>query len=151
VCRAAFIDSAEDRDEQLDIVRKTWPLAVYKANAQKTKAVADLVTASPLDAKRPLSLHVPGTNFQVAVWRALLRIPAGTAVSYSHIAEAVGSPRAVRAAGTAIGANPVAFLIPCHRVIQQSGALGGYRWGPVRKEAMQVWEKVRTSEDAAAK
>jgi AraC family transcriptional regulator of adaptative response/methylated-DNA-[protein]-cysteine methyltransferase len=150
VCRAAFIDTAEDKDEQLEFVRKIWPLASFKTSAQKTQAVADWVTASPRDVKRPLSLHVPGTNFQVAVWRALLRIPAGTAVSYSQIAAAVGSPRAVRAAGSAIGANPLAFLIPCHRVIQQSGALGGYRWGPVRKEAMQVWEKVRTSDGRIA-
>ncbi len=150
VCRAAFIDDAEGKEEQLDAMRKTWPLANFKANAQATKAVADLLTANPGEVKRPLSLHVAGTNFQVAVWRALLRIPVGTAVSYSQVAEAVGSPRAVRAAGTAIGANPVAFLIPCHRVIQQSGALGGYRWGPVRKEAMQTWEKVRTGDKRLA-
>lgn len=143
VCRTAFIDNAEGKDEQLDLVRKSWPLANFKSNAQATKGVADLLTANPADVKRPLSLHVAGTNFQVAVWRALLRIPAGTAASYSQIAEAVGSPRAVRAAGTAIGANPVAFLIPCHRVIQQSGALGGYRWGLERKQAMQAWEQLR--------
>ncbi len=143
VCRTAFIDNAEGKDEQLDLVRKSWPLATIKSNAQATKGVADLLTANPADVKRPLSLHVAGTNFQVAVWRALLRIPAGTAASYSQIAEAVGSPRAVRAAGTAIGANPVAFLIPCHRVIQQSGALGGYRWGLERKQAMQAWEQLR--------
>jgi AraC family transcriptional regulator of adaptative response/methylated-DNA-[protein]-cysteine methyltransferase len=109
-----------------------------------------LLAASPAEqVKRPLSLHVAGTNFQVAVWRALLRIPAGSAVTYSQIAHAVGSPAAVRAAGTAIGANPVAFLIPCHRVIQQSGALGGYRWGLERKQAMQVWERLSTGTAAA--
>jgi AraC family transcriptional regulator of adaptative response/methylated-DNA-[protein]-cysteine methyltransferase len=88
-------------------------------------------------------LHVSGTNFQVAVWRALLRIPAGAAATYSQIAEAVGAPRAARAAGAAIGANPVAFLIPCHRVIEQNGGLGGYRWGVERKRAMQLWERLR--------
>jgi len=72
-------------------------------------------------------LYVCGTNFQINVWRALLQIPPETLSSYSHVANAIASPRAVRAVGTAIGANPVAFLIPCHRVIQQSGRLGGYR------------------------
>ncbi len=73
------------------------------------------------------------------------------AVTYSQIAEAVGSPRAVRAAGSAIGANPVALLIPCHRVIQQSGGLGGYRWGAARKQAIQVWERLRTTDKTSIK
>jgi AraC family transcriptional regulator, regulatory protein of adaptative response / methylated-DNA-[protein]-cysteine methyltransferase len=141
VCRAAFTEE-DDAEAQLDVLRKTWPLAAYKNSVKNTAEAAGLL-ASAEKSDRPLSLHVAGTNFQVAVWRALLRIPAGSAVTYSQIAEAVGSPRAVRAAGTAIGANPVAFLIPCHRVIQQSGALGGYRWGLERKQAMQVWERVR--------
>lgn len=143
VCRAAFTDDA-DAETQLDILRKTWPLAAYKHSVRNTAgAAAALTSAGKPD--RPLSLHVAGTNFQVAVWRALLRIPSGSAVTYSQIAEAVGSPRAVRAAGTAIGANPIAFLIPCHRVIQQSGALGGYRWGLERKQAMQTWERLRNT------
>jgi AraC family transcriptional regulator of adaptative response/methylated-DNA-[protein]-cysteine methyltransferase len=143
VCRAAFTDEA-DADAQLDVLRKTWPLALYRNSVKSTAGVAGLL-ASAERSDRPLSLHVAGTNFQVAVWRALLRIPMGSAVTYSRIAEAVGSPRAVRAAGTAIGANPVAFLIPCHRVIQQSGALGGYRWGLERKQAMQAWELLRNA------
>ncbi len=148
VCRAAFAD-AEDTGAQLDILRRTWPLASYTAGAAGAEAAAEV--AGLLSATRnerasrplPLSLHVAGTNFQIAVWRALLRIPAGSAVTYSRIAEAAGSPRAVRAVGTAIGANPVAFLIPCHRVIERSGALGGYRWGLERKQAMQAWERLR--------
>lgn len=142
VCRAAFVD-LDDADAQLAVLRKTWPLATYVRNERDTALVAMLL-ALPPDAtpQRPLSLHVAGTNFQVAVWRALLRIPAGSAVTYSQVAKAVGAPAAVRAAGTAIGANPVAFVIPCHRVIQQSGALGGYRWGLERKRAMQVRERL---------
>lgn len=143
VCRAAFLRGS-DRAEQLDAVRNTWPLAMLKADAQATADVAALLSAIPRRAaERPLSLHVVGTNFQIAVWRALLRVPAGSAVSYSQIAAAVGSPRAVRAAGTAVGANPVAFFIPCHRVIRQSGGLGGYRWGVERKQALQVWERLQ--------
>lgn len=141
VCRAAFTDE-DDAEAQLDVLRKSWPLAGYRSSVENTARVATLLSVADAP-NRPLSLHVAGTNFQVAVWRALLRIPAGNAVTYSQIAEAVGSPRAVRAAGTAVGANPVAFLIPCHRVIQQSGALGGYRWGLERKQAMQTWERLR--------
>jgi len=143
VCRAAFLDAAAQTAEQLAALQKTWPLATFIKDESGTKTVADAIAARPTGTGRPLSLHVAGTNFQVAVWRALLRIPEGKAVSYGDIAAAVGSPRAVRAAGTAIGTNPVAFLIPCHRVIQQSGALGGYRWGLVRKQALQTWEKLR--------
>jgi AraC family transcriptional regulator of adaptative response/methylated-DNA-[protein]-cysteine methyltransferase len=147
VCRAAFIDDSAV-DTQLEFLRKTWPLATYRNSVKATAAVANLL-ASAEPGERPLPLHVAGTNFQIAVWRALLRIPVGSAVTYSQVAEAVGSPRAVRAAGTAIGANPVAFLIPCHRVIQQSGALGGYRWGLERKQAMQAWELLRKEPQSA--
>ncbi|MGV3593293.1 MAG: bifunctional transcriptional activator/DNA repair enzyme AdaA [Gammaproteobacteria bacterium] len=148
VCRAAFTD-ADDAEAQLAILRRTWPLATYIQNAQHTALVAELLALPPAEqARRPLSLHVAGTNFQVAVWRALLRIPAGSAVTYSDIAQAVGTPAAVRAAGTAIGANPVAFVIPCHRVIQRSGALGGYRWGLERKQAMQVRERLAVTDPA---
>ena len=114
---------------ELDRLAEVWPLAALERDAGATADIAALVSGPVRDQQRPLSLHVAGTNFQIAVWRALLRIPPASAVTYSQIAEAVGSPRAVRAAGSAIGANPVALLIPCHRVIQQSGGLGGYRWG----------------------
>lgn len=143
VCRAAFTEE-DAASVQLDLLRKTWPLAAYRNSMKRTAEVAKLLSGAEKP-DRPLSLHVAGTNFQVAVWRALLRIPAASAVTYSQVAQAVGSPRAVRAAGTAIGANPVAFLIPCHRVIQQSGALGGYRWGLERKQAMQAWERLRSA------
>src|SRR5690606_14591818 len=96
-------------------------------------------------ASEPLAVHVRGTNFQLAIWRALLRIPEGKAVSYGQLAAACGKPGAARAVGSAVGANPVAVLIPCHRVIQQSGALGGYRWGPERKLALQAWEQLQKS------
>jgi AraC family transcriptional regulator of adaptative response/methylated-DNA-[protein]-cysteine methyltransferase len=86
---------------------------------------------------------VAGTNFQIAVWRALLKIPTGAVASYAEVAKSIGAPKSARAVGNAIGANPVALLIPCHRVIQQSGALGGYRWGPTKKLLVQTWERMR--------
>ena len=141
VCRAAFVD--DDGVEALATLQRDWPSAELAADSAATRAVVTPMfdkTASP---GKPLSLHVSGTNFQIAVWRALLNIPTGEATSYSQLAAGLGRPRAARAVGHAVGSNPVAFLIPCHRVIHQSGALGGYRWGPVRKRAMQVWEQAQ--------
>lgn len=85
-------------------------------------------------------LHVKGTNFQIQVWRALLHIPFGNLTTYQKLAQAIGRPTAARAIGNAVGANPVSYLIPCHRVIRGSGALGGYRWGLERKTAILGWE-----------
>ncbi len=89
----------------------------------------------------PWKLFVRGSEFQAKVWRALLEIPEGDLVSYGRLAELVGNPRAARAVGAAVGSNPVGFLIPCHRVIRASGAIGGYRWGVDRKRAIQAWER----------
>lgn len=143
ICRTVFVENAEAVAQQLALLRQQWPLATCIHNNAVANNVATIIAALPRQTPRkPLTLHIAGTNFQLAVWRALLRIPAGTAVSYGEIAASIGSPRAVRAAGTAIGANPVALLIPCHRVIQQSGALGGYRWGVTRKLAIQAKERL---------
>lgn len=101
--------------------------------------VEQLFSSKPLNEKT-ISLWVKGTNFQINVWRALLMIPKGELKSYKEVAQQIDNPKATRAVGTAIGVNPVAFLIPCHRVIRQSGELGGYRWGLTRKQAMLVRE-----------
>jgi AraC family transcriptional regulator of adaptative response/methylated-DNA-[protein]-cysteine methyltransferase len=86
---------------------------------------------------------VQGTKFQVKVWEALVRIPFGQVASYAQVAAAAGSPAAVRAVGSAVAANPIAYLIPCHRVIRSEGLVGSYHWGPERKAAMIGWEKAR--------
>ena len=88
-------------------------------------------------------LHVKGTNLQIRVWEALLKIPAGEVVSYSQIARNVDHPKAVRAVASAVGRNAISYLIPCHRVIRNTGALGGYRWGLTRKKAILAWEAAR--------
>ncbi|TDS11064.1 bifunctional transcriptional activator/DNA repair enzyme AdaA [Sphingobacterium paludis] len=93
---------------------------------------------------KEVKLHLRGTPFQLHVWEALLKIPAGQLLSYQHIAKRIGRSAASRAVGTAIGSNPIAYLIPCHRVIQTSGLLGGYRWGLVRKTALIAWESALT-------
>jgi AraC family transcriptional regulator of adaptative response/methylated-DNA-[protein]-cysteine methyltransferase len=100
----------------------------------------------PGSAKVPsLALHVKGTNFQLKVWRALLEIPAGSVTTYGTLAAVVGNPSASRAVGTAVGSNPVSYLIPCHRVIRASGELGGYAWGVERKKAM-LWREMKSEE-----
>lgn len=140
VCRIEFLGS-RSADEILVDIGKDWPKASLAQNNNATNYVANVLFSRLKDGEsNPLSLHVMGTNFQVAVWRALLRIPPGQLASYSQIANALGYPKASRAVGNAVGSNPVAMLIPCHRVIQKSGALGGYRWGSTKKEMIQAWE-----------
>jgi AraC family transcriptional regulator, regulatory protein of adaptative response / methylated-DNA-[protein]-cysteine methyltransferase len=90
-----------------------------------------------------IKLHVKGTDFQLKVWETLLTIPTGQLSTYGNIAAKINNPKASRAVGSAIGDNPVAFLIPCHRVIQSTGIFGGYMWGPKRKTAMIGWEGVK--------
>ena len=89
---------------------------------------------------RDIKLHLPASKFQIRVWKALLKIPMGRVTSYSDIAQHIGQPTASRAVGAAIANNPVAFLIPCHRVIMKNGTIGGYMWGTARKQAMLCWE-----------
>lgn len=143
VCRAEFMDF-KSKEELLDDLHNAWPLSSIRESAQSTRHVVDAFFGSDAASKQgPLSLYVAGTNFQIAVWRALLKIPPGAVASYAEVAKALGAPRSARAVGNAIGANPVALLIPCHRVIQQSGALGGYRWGATKKLMVQTWERMR--------
>lgn len=143
VCRAAFMDF-NSMEELLDDLHNDWPLSSIRENLASTRHAIDAFFSSETASRQgPLSLHVTGTNFQIAVWRALLKIPPGAVASYAEVAKSLGAPRSARAVGNAIGANPVALLIPCHRVIQQSGALGGYRWGPTKKLMVQTWEKMR--------
>ncbi len=145
ICRLAFVDGA-GADACLAELRAQWPRAEMREDAATTGGMLRAVfgQAPPPGAGGPLSLYVSGTNFQVSVWRALLGVAPATLASYARIAAAVGCPGGARAAGQAVGANPVAFLIPCHRVIAQSGAWGGYRWGETRKRAIHAWEAARS-------
>ncbi len=142
VCRLEFIEPA-DVEAASQRLARNWPAAILQRSDESTASTVSRIFGAEEDQQTPLPLQVAGTNFQLAVWRALLQIPSGQGTSYGRIAEAIGKPKASRAVGTAVGANPIAFLIPCHRVIQQSGALGGYRWGPERKQAMQLWERLQ--------
>ena len=142
ICKLSFLDQADLTADITDLQRR-WPNALLRHNAPTSLKIIDRIFSGTGPVDRPLSLHVCGTNFQVNVWRALMQIPAGTLRSYSHIAKAVGKPMAARAVGSAIGSNPIAFFIPCHRVLQQSGNIGGYHWGLTRKHLIHAWESAR--------
>lgn len=142
ICNFAFLDSMEI-DGHLTALHQAWPHAMVRENHQRTLSVIRTMFDGERKFDRPVSLHVSGTNFQISVWKALLQIPSATVTSYSQVATTIGHPGSARAVGQAVGANPVAFLIPCHRVIQQSGKLGGYHWGETRKQAIHAWESAR--------
>lgn len=139
VCNFSFQDDKAP-DAPLAALAQSWPEAELREAPSRTQGVINTMFDGSKTADRPISLHVSGTNFQISVWRALLQIPPARVVSYAQVASAVGNPKAARAVGLAVGANPVAFMIPCHRVIQQNGKLGGYHWGETRKQAIHAWE-----------
>ncbi|MFE3838299.1 methylated-DNA--[protein]-cysteine S-methyltransferase [Pseudogemmobacter sonorensis] len=119
-----------------------WPRARYLRDETGLRPLAEAALAA--DCSAAPRLHLIGAPFQIKVWEALLRIPSGHVTTYSEIARAVGRPTAQRAVGTAVGRNPVSFLIPCHRVIRRDGALGGYHWGLRQKRAILAWEAARS-------
>lgn len=140
ICRMGFLAATPEADI-LALLAAEWPRSTLHHQPEATRyAVEALFEPKNNASPGALSLHVRGTNFQLNVWRALLMIPDGQLASYSHIAQLLGAPKSSRAVGNAVGANPVALWIPCHRVIQQSGALGGYRWGLEVKRQVQAWE-----------
>jgi AraC family transcriptional regulator of adaptative response/methylated-DNA-[protein]-cysteine methyltransferase len=132
ICHLQF-----DGDEQA--LRSEWANAEIVLDAQTTQPLCDLIFNPSISSER-LTVWVKGTNFQVQVWRALLTIPFGEMTTYQRLAEQMGRPTAARAVGNAVGKNSIGYLIPCHRVIRESGEWGGYRWGVERKTAILGWE-----------
>lgn len=125
-----------------DDLRRRWPKAAYITDPEMLRPWVDAAFGTTAPAETPI--HLIGAPFQIKVWEALLRIPTGHVTTYSQLAGAVGHPKAVRAVGTAVGRNPISFLIPCHRALRKSGALGGYHWGLPVKRAILAWESART-------
>lgn len=140
LCHVAFI---EDEEKGLYELKQQFPKATYHQRVDQTQVNALMIFANDWSQISEIKLHLKGTNFQLKVWESLLKIPKGKLATYGSIAEDIGKPKASRAVGTAIGSNPIAYLIPCHRVIQSSGQLGGYRWNPTRKTAIIGWEVAR--------
>ncbi|WP_312416006.1 bifunctional helix-turn-helix domain-containing protein/methylated-DNA--[protein]-cysteine S-methyltransferase [Shinella sp.] len=140
----AFTDQAGGTDAFEDMSSR-WPNAHYVEDTEATAAyAARIFDPARWNPEEPLRVVLIGSDFQVRVWEALLRIPMGCAVTYSSIAEKLGQPTASRAVGAAVGRNPISFVVPCHRALGKSGALTGYHWGLTRKRAMLGWESGRT-------
>jgi len=140
ICHLAFY---EDETAAIRNLQMQFPAAIYKQIMDSAQQNALFIFNHDWNKIQQVKLHLRGTDFQLKVWESLLKIPMGKLSTYGTIAKNLENPNASRAVGTAIGDNPVAFLIPCHRVIQGSGALGGYHWGIVRKTAMIGWEAAK--------
>jgi len=139
----AFADPGEESTALADM-QSRWPQAKLIENTAHTAPLARRIFEPRLwRAERPLRVVLIGTDFEVRVWETLLRIPMGRAVSYSDIAARIGTPKAARAVGAAVGKNPISFVVPCHRALGKNGDLTGYHWGMTRKRAMLGWEAGR--------
>lgn len=140
ICAVSFL-SAERGREAREQLESRWNRATFRESRAETKDVANRIfDPSRWKDGSPLSVIVRGTNFQVRVWEALVRIPPGCAVSYEQVASGIGAPASARPVGSAVARNPVAFLIPCHRVIRKTGDFGEYGSGSARKKAILAWE-----------
>lgn len=149
VCWFGFVGDGED-EFALATLEEEWSLARLVHDPVATAPIARLAfLPQPERSRQRIRLLLRGTNFQIKVWQALLNVPQGGVVCYEDIAAAIGRPTASRAVGQAIGQNPVALLIPCHRVIRKTGLVHGYRWGATRKRALLAWEAGQQSAEVA--
>ncbi|MFD2600936.1 methylated-DNA--[protein]-cysteine S-methyltransferase [Flavobacterium suzhouense] len=139
ICHLAF---ADDQTNAFSVLKNKFPNAQFSqiTDSFQAEALNVFINGTSADA---IKLHLKGTPFQLKVWEALLNIPTGNLITYGSIAQLIGSPKASRAVGSAVGDNPVAYIIPCHRVIQSSGVMGNYHWGSNRKAAMIGWESAK--------
>ncbi len=143
ICNVHFVDNTDEKIA-LQRLQLDWPSAKMIPDPTATGEVCDRIFNASHSSS--LTLHIKGTNFQIQIWQALLRIPFGGLTTYQGLATSIGKPTAARAIGNAVGRNPVAYLIPCHRVIRGSGEMGGYRWGCDRKAALLGWEASQIEE-----
>lgn len=140
ICHMSF---AEDHEEAIKNLTSIFPKANYQNSADGIQKNAIRIFNLDWESLDKIKLHIKGSDFQLKVWQALLNIPMGQLSSYQNIANLIKSPKASRAVGNAVGQNPVAYLIPCHRIIQSTGALGDYHWGHIRKTSMIGWEAAK--------
>lgn len=142
ICYMAFTD---DEQQAFTDLQQHFPNAKFKQMLDVIQQHALYIFTHDWSKLHQIKLHLKGTAFQLKVWETLLKIPMGQLTTYGNIAASIKNPNASRAVGTAIGSNPVAFLIPCHRVIQSTGTFGGYMWGAVRKTAIIGWEAAKST------
>jgi len=145
ICNLAFIVTG-GRKRAVSDLRKKWGHAEVREDTAATRPYAERIFSAK-GSHNAITLHLKGTNLQIKVWQALLKIPPGSLISYEAVARKIRRPEAVRALANAVASNPVAFLIPCHRVIRKTGVIGDYRWGSARKKAILAWEAGREKED----
>jgi AraC family transcriptional regulator, regulatory protein of adaptative response / methylated-DNA-[protein]-cysteine methyltransferase len=146
ICWLSFITTDEDPKHELEKMKEHWHNSVFHQDQELTNGfIENIFNHEGTKAQAKLHVLVKGTNFQVKVWEALLRLPLGTVTTYQGIAEKIQNPKAMQAVGSAVGSNHIAYLIPCHRVIRKDGILGEYRWNPTRKKSMIGWEMAKAS------
>ena len=151
ICHLTFV-GVRGGDGARELLKSEWPNAKLVRNDSRVAELGSTIfdSGTKSTSRRPLRAFVRGTPFQLRVWRALLRIPTGSLTTYGRLAEAIGQSKAARAVGSAVGANPISFIIPCHRVIRETGALGNYGGGRIRKQVMVGWELAPRSSSAVA-
>jgi AraC family transcriptional regulator of adaptative response/methylated-DNA-[protein]-cysteine methyltransferase len=140
ICALRFVVSAAGRAGELEALELEWPNARWIRDQDRTGALASRAFAGLPKGRDPMRLHLLGTNFQIKVWEALLAMPQGSVTTYAALARSIGHPGAARAVGGAAGRNPIALLVPCHRVLRSVGEVTGYRWGGPRKQAILARE-----------
>lgn len=143
VCWLSFVGSEENPKAEVEKMKAHWHNSVFHQNQELTSGFVSKIFRSN-QAQEKLHVFVKGTNFQVKVWEALLRLPMGSVTTYQGIAEQIQNPKAMQAVGFAVGSNHIAYLIPCHRVIRKDGILGEYRWESSRKKSIIGWEMARS-------
>ncbi|HRK17608.1 MAG TPA: methylated-DNA--[protein]-cysteine S-methyltransferase [Hyphomicrobiaceae bacterium] len=144
LCGLAFVDEdkGQSRAEALEDMTRRWPAADFREDVRATAPhAAQVFRLDSWRADNPMRLVLIGSDFEVRVWQSLLKIPMGRAVSYTDVARHIGQDSATRAVGSAVGRNPLSFIVPCHRVLRTDGSLGGYHWGLTRKRALIGWER----------
>jgi AraC family transcriptional regulator of adaptative response/methylated-DNA-[protein]-cysteine methyltransferase len=146
ICWLSFIVGEDDPRTELEKMKEHWHNSIFHQDQQLTLAfIYQVFSRKGAEVQRKLHVFVKGTNFQVKVWEALLKIPMGDVITYQGIAHQIQSPKAMQAVGSAVGSNHIAYLIPCHRVIRKDGILGEYRWNSARKKSIIGWEMAKAS------
>ena len=143
ICKLSFI-TKDNYSSELSSLQLAWPNAAFQQNHSRIESISKNIFSTPHSANEKFHLLVQGSNFQIKVWESLLRIPTGTVFSYQQIAKSIGMPTGSRAVANAIAKNSIGYLIPCHRVIRNTGVISGYRWGCERKQAIIAWESAKT-------
>jgi AraC family transcriptional regulator of adaptative response/methylated-DNA-[protein]-cysteine methyltransferase len=145
ICWLSFVNTSDEPVVELEKMKQHWNNSVFHLNEKMTTPLASTIFGGVTEPGKKLHVLVKGTNFQVKVWEALLKLPMGSVTTYQDIARSIENPNALQAVGSAVGSNHIAYLIPCHRVIRKDGILGEYRWTALRKKSIIGWEMSKAS------